>query len=76
MNYQFKLLAPLAIAAMLIATSCNEQKTTTTSTEQVEIQTMDSTSKVLKETNQKLEEQTKKVEASLEKLDTEFETNN
>ena len=75
MNYQFKLLAPLAVAAFLLATSCQEQKTTTT-TEQVEIQTMDSTSKALKETTEKLEEQTKKVEASLEKLDTEFKTNN
>jgi len=74
MNYKCKLLAPLALTALFFASSCTQQKTTTT--EQVEIESMDSTSKALKETTEKLEDQTKKVEASLEKLDNEFETNN
>ena len=46
------------------------------SKEEIEITTMDSTSKVLEENTDKLEEQTKKVEESLEKLDKEFDTTN
>lgn len=63
----------LAIAGLCISfAACSEQKTT--NQEEIEIKTMDSTSKSVKETSDKLEEQTKKVEASLEKLDNEFQT--
>lgn len=74
MNHYIKRLAPLALAAVLLAPSCTEKKSNTK--EQVEIKSMDSASKVLKENSEKLEEQTKKVEASLEKLDKEFESDN
>lgn len=73
MIHYMKRIAPLAFAAAIITSSCTETKTSTQ--EQSEINTMDSTSKALKESTDKLEDQTKKVEASLEKLDTEFETN-
>ena len=74
MNHYIKRLAPLALVALLLAPSCAENKTNTQ--EQVEIKSMDSTTKVLKENSEKLEDQTKKVEASLEKLDKEFESDN
>lgn len=74
MIHYIKRMAPLAFAAFIIASSCTDTKTNTQ--EQAEINTMDSTSALLKENADKLEEQTKKVEESLEKLDTEFETNN
>ena len=45
-------------------------------TKKTEIETMDTTSKVVKENIDKLEDQTKKVEESLEKLDKEFDTTN
>jgi hypothetical protein len=67
-------MAPIAFAVVVMGASCTETKTNTQ--EQSRINTMDSTSKVLKENQDKLEDQTKKVEASLEKLDKEFETNN
>lgn len=60
----------LAITACLAVSSCTEQKKSTQ--EEIEIKTMDSTSKSIKENTDKLEDQTKKVEASLEKLDKEF----
>ena len=74
MKYYKNRIGLLAIAAMLTATSCTQKKINTQ--EEIEIKTMDSTSKSLKETSDKLEDQTKKVEASLEKLDTEFKENN
>ncbi len=60
----------LAILACLAFSSCTEQKKSTQ--EEIEIKTMDSTSKSIKENTDKLEDQTKKVEASLEELDKEF----
>jgi septal ring factor EnvC (AmiA/AmiB activator) len=74
MNIYLKRLASLSFVAVILATSCTEKKTNTQ--EQVEIQSMDSTSRVLKENSEKLEDQTRKVEASLEKLDKEFESDN
>ena len=74
MIHSIKRIAPLAFAILIIASSCTETKTNTQ--EQTEINTMDSTSGLVKESTDKLEEQTKKVEESLEKLETEFETNN
>ena len=73
MNNFIKQLIPLLFAVFLFATACTEQKTNTK--EQIEIKTMDSTSRSIKETSDKLEDQTKKVEASLEKLDSEFKEN-
>jgi hypothetical protein len=63
----------ILIAAFFLISSCNEK---TTTKEEVEITTMDSTSKVFKNNTSELEDQTKKVEASLEKLESEFEINN
>lgn len=74
MIHYIKRMAPLAFAALIISSSCTEAKTNTQ--EQAEINTIDSTSRVLKENMDKLEDQTKKVEESLEKLDNEFVTNN
>ncbi len=74
MIYYIKKMAPLALAALIMASSCSESKTNTE--EKTEITRMDSTAKALKENKQKLEDQTKKVEESLEKLDKEFETIN
>ena len=74
MNHYIKRLVPFALVAVLSATSCTQKKTNTQ--EEIEIKSMDSTSKVLKENSEKLEDQTKKVEASLEKLDKEFESDN
>ncbi len=63
----------VAFAGLFISFSaCTEQKKS--SQEEIEINTMDSSSKSIKENSDKLEEQTKKVEASLEKLDNEFKT--
>lgn len=73
MLYTFKKLTPLFFMFLLI-TSCGE--TTDTTEEKVEIKSMDSTSKVLKENTSRLEDQTNKVEASLEKLDAEFKNDN
>lgn len=72
-NY-LKRIAPLAFAAIIMA-SCSESKTTNTE-EKTEISTMDSTSKAVKVSIDKLEEQTKKVEETLEKLDKEFQPTN
>lgn len=69
----FKWKRTLVFATIILASSCTETKTNTQ--EESQINTMDSTSKVLKENTEKLEEQTKKVEEFLEKLDKEFETN-
>jgi len=71
--YYLKGMASLAFAILLFS-SCSDTKTTTQET--VEITTMDSTSKVLKEQADKLNEQTKKVETSLEKMEKEFESSN
>ena len=70
MNYLKKTI-PFALA-ILIFSSCAESN----STEQVQIETMDSTAKAAKETADKIAVQTSKVEASLEKLDSEFKENN
>ena len=72
MNGYLKRFSVLGIVALMAATGCNESKTS--KTEEVEINTMDSTSKAIKENQEKLEEQTKKVEASIEKLDNEFDS--
>lgn len=72
-NY-FKRMIPLVFATVILASSCSDSKTSTS--EKTEINTMDSTSKAVKESREKLEEQTKKVEESLEKLDKEFDTTN
>lgn len=74
MRVHIKRLLALTFVAVLLAASCTEKKTNTQ--EQVQINSMDSTSKVLKENSEKLDDQTKKVEASLEKLDKEFESDN
>jgi len=74
MIHYIKRMAPLAFAAFVMASSCTETKTNTQ--EQAEINTIDSSSRILKENTDKLEAQTKKVEESLEKMDTEFENNN
>ncbi|HEX5652179.1 MAG TPA: hypothetical protein VFX58_03840 [Chitinophagaceae bacterium] len=74
MKYYIKMMAPLALIGILMATSCSESKTNTQET--IEINAMDSTSRVVKENKEKLEEQTRKVEESLEKLDKEFDTAN
>jgi hypothetical protein len=73
MNIYIKRVLPLALAAILFASSCSESKTNTE--EKTEINSMDSISKEVKLSTDKLEEQTKKVEESLEKLDKEFEAN-
>ena len=73
MKYYSKMIAPLVFAVVFMASSCTNSETSTQ--EKKEIQTMDSTSKSVKENTEKLEEQTKKVEESLEKLDKEFTTN-
>jgi hypothetical protein len=62
------------IIAIFLFSSCSDTKTT--SNETVQITTMDSSSKVLKEQADKLEAQTKKVEASLERMEKEFESEN
>jgi ABC-type molybdate transport system substrate-binding protein len=71
MYYLKKATSPLL--AIILLCSCSETKTTE---ETIQISTMDSTSKVLKEQNDKLEEQTKKVETSVEKMEQEFQSNN
>jgi hypothetical protein len=73
MRYAAKWMATLFLASFIGFSSCNEKATTR---EEVEITTMDSTSKVLKNNTSELEDQTKKVEASIEKLEAEFELNN
>ncbi|MBA2498208.1 MAG: hypothetical protein H0V30_00615 [Chitinophagaceae bacterium] len=73
MNPYFKRIAPILFAA-IVMTSCTDSETNTK--EEIEITTMDSTSKVLEENTDKLDEQTKKVEESLEKLDKEFDSTN
>ncbi len=73
MMHYLKGMASLVFAIFLFS-SCSDTKTA--SQETVQITSMDSTSKVLKEQTDKLEEQTKKVEASLEKMEQEFESNN
>ena len=70
MNYRIRFVIPLAIT-LILASSCTESKTTIE--EKQEINSMDSTKKVINENINKLEDQTKKVEESLEKLDKEFE---
>lgn len=72
MSNKIKWFSYLGFVAVLAGASCSENKTN--STEQIEINKMDSTSKTVKDAVEKLEEQTKKVEASLEKLDDEFKT--
>ena len=74
MIHYIKRIGPAAFAAIILASSCTDTKTS--SQETTEITRMDSTSKVVNENKEKLEDQTKKVEASLEKLDKEFEENN
>ncbi len=69
-----KMLFALVFSLTTLLISCSDNKTTTQ--EKTEIETMDSTSKVVKENIDKLEDQTKKVEESLEKLDKEFDTTN
>ncbi len=71
MKHYTRLLRALFLVAVFTTTSCMEKKTNTQ--EEIEIKSMDSTSKVIKENTEKLEDQTKKVEASLEKLDKEFD---
>jgi hypothetical protein len=75
MKQSIKLFTPFAFAVMMLAASCTESKTDSKK-EEIEIKSMDSTSKAVKENLNKLEEQTKKVEESLEKLDKEFENSN
>ena len=72
MNGYLKRFSLLCFVAIMAATGCKESQTS--KTEEVEINTMDSTSKAIKENQEKLEEQTQKVEASLEKLDNEFDS--
>ncbi len=74
MKHYTRLLTSLLLAAVFTTSSCMEKKTN--KQEEIEIKSMDSTAKVIKENTEKLEDQTKKVEASLEKLDKEFENDN
>lgn len=70
MNH-FKKWTALAVFAIALSfTACNDADADPK--EEIEITTMDSTSKVVKDNTEKLEDQTKKVEESLEKLDKEF----
>jgi septal ring factor EnvC (AmiA/AmiB activator) len=69
-----KKMAPLAFAAIILTSSCTNSEVNTT--EQTEINKMDSSANALKQTTDSLEDQTKKVEASLEKLDSEFKPTN
>ena len=62
----------IALTIVVMAISCKESSTTRQ--EEIEIKTMDSTSKAIEENREKLEDQTKKVEQSLEKLDREFDS--
>ena len=71
MNNCFRVIFSLGLAVVMITSSCTESKTSTE--EKKEINSMDSTKKVINENIDKLEDQTKKVEESLEKLDKEFE---
>lgn len=71
MNKRSRIIASLALAVVIMSSSCTESKTSTE--EKQEISSMDSTKKVINENIDKLEDQTKKVEESLEKLDKEFE---
>lgn len=73
MLYYIKKIGAIVFASVLILTSCAES--TTNAEEKIEINTMDSTSKSVKENTDKLEEQTKKVEASIDKTDSEFNPN-
>ena len=70
MHYPKK--AALPLLAIFLLCSCTDTKTPE---ETIQISTMDSTSKVLKQQTDKLDEQTKLLEASLEKMEKEFETN-
>lgn len=74
MGNKIKWFSYLGFVGVLAFASCAENKTS--SSEEIEINQMDSTSKAVKDAVDKLEEQTKKVESSLEKLDDEFKTNN
>jgi peptidoglycan hydrolase CwlO-like protein len=74
MLHYIKKFGALAFASVIILSSCAEA--TTNAEETTEINTMDSTSKAVKENTDKLEEQTKKVEASIEKVDSELKPNN
>ena len=65
----------LPLAFLVLMTSACSESTKTTTEEETEINTMDSTEKVVKEKIDDLEDQTKKVEESLEKLDKEFDQN-
>ena len=65
-----KKIGALAFALILMLSSCTES--TTSAEEKMEINTMDSISKAVKENTDKLEEQTRKVEASIEKTDSDF----
>ncbi len=69
-----KWLASLATIVILTGSSCTGKNNN--QTEEIEIKTMDSTSKSINEMVEKLDEQTKNVESSLEKLDAEFKNNN
>jgi len=69
-----KKIGVLAFTLVLMLSSCTES--TTSAEEKIEINTMDSTSKAVKENTDKLEEQTRKVEASIEKTDSEFKAGN
>jgi hypothetical protein len=72
MKIYFKWFFSLGLVVFMATTGCNESQTS--KTEEVKINTMDSTSKAIKENKEKLEEQTEKVEASLEKLENEFDS--
>lgn len=72
MNRLLKKMIPLFLLFAIAATGCSENSSS--KTEEVEITTMDSTSKAIKENREKLEEQTQKVEASIEKLENEFDS--
>ena len=74
MSNKIKWFSYLGFVGVLAGASCTENKTS--SSEEIEISKMDSTSKVVKDAVDKLEEQTKKVESSIEKLDDEFKSNN
>lgn len=74
MNHFKKWTALAVFTFSLSVTSCSDGNADPK--EEIEIKTMDSTTKVVNENREKLEEQTKKVEQSLEKVDSQFDSTN
>ncbi len=67
MKYYFKRLIPFFLIVAIAMSACNGDNTNTE--EQIVINTMDSTSTVIKDSTKKLQDQTKMVEESIDNLD-------